>query len=828
MVLNVDAVGETFESMDGDGFELQAFLSPDGSDVACVGTWSEMLASRGAPAQSSAHAMRRFRRLGLAAAALLAAFLFLSSLRKQASELDANRSLEALLGQGRAVRLGEARIVFQRCLSSTGATGGVETCETRGEGTFAFPAASSLEAAIAKLGKPRPNRALVTFPLDESLRQFLAARTQAALVLVRSVQDDTGGARFHGTDAIARGVGQNAVFPFSTARALADGELRLRFDFLGLGWFGPADVPAVLVDLPSVDALTSLPLKLTFASRLSWQLELGFPLLLAATALVLDHSAVFGYACLYAVARAARTWLNMQVADGTLDVFGPEGLFLYAACGLCVPLLLLFARSMSGMHGFRAKYDIPFGLAWLAGFVFVGQKNSDFVMTSDLWSDGLSGLLGVGVLFARLMMRGVVHWVERRGDRTGSRALEQRKPGGSAQRVLRGGGFFSTVVPPLILGIGLALTAAINFSELRAFTGQGFKNPLDWRHMALFPFLLVTALFEVGSTSRRIAEVSREIEEKTRLDDALRIAENIHGRMLPPLRGAWPRGGGWRALYRPAYALGGDWFDVREVVTPEGQRHVVGCVVDLTGHGIGPSLAASALCSQWREWWSRVANETRPLYEKDSEFSEHSENLEISLLGEAALRMHRALSSLSSEETATACFFLVTPSQGRLAYLTCAHPGLLLQDLQSSNVLTLQTRSGGLGAARGRYTAPGDFPVALRSLPPGSSFTLCAFSDGFCLSEAGVSSWSHRLARESQLGRRPVALALAKALRAALHTERATKSSSSLRVSAGASTGFSAGEYDLPEGDVDDKTLLVVTLQTDETRIATSPRGSLT
>ena len=306
---------------------------------------------------------------------------------------------------------------------------------------------------------------------------------------------------------------------------MADGELRLRFDFLGLGWFGPADVPAVLVELPSVDALTSLPLKLTFASRLSWQLELGFPLLLAATALVLDHSAVFGYACLYAVARAARTWLNMQVAGGTLDVFGSEGLFLYAACGLCVPLLLLFARSMSGMPGFRAKYDIPFSLAWVAGFVFVGQKNSDFVMTSDVWSDGLSGLLGVGVLLARLMMRGVRN----------------------------------RVVPTLILGIGLALTAAINFSELRAYTGQGFKNPLDWRHMALFPFLLVTALFEVGSTSRRIAEVSREIEEKTRLDDALRIAENIHGRMLPPFRGTWPGGAGgghFIALHTPSAVTG--------------------------------------------------------------------------------------------------------------------------------------------------------------------------------------------------------------------------------------------------------------------------------
>lgn len=762
-----------------------------------------MLASRTLLAQSSLQSSRRWRRLGLAAAALLAAFLFLSSLRKQAAELDANRSLEALLGQGGAVRLGQARVVFQRCQSAQpgpsvapSSVGGVETCETRGEGVFVFPAASSLEAAVAKLGKPRPNRALVTFVLDEPQKAFLASRPQAALVLVRSVQDDTGGARFLGAESVVRGVGQNAVFPFATPPALADGELRLRFDFLGLGWFGPADVPPVLVDLSSVDALTSLPLKLTFASRLSWQLELGFPLLLAATALVLDHSFVFAYACLYAVARAARTWLNVQVADGTLDVFGPEGLFLYAACGLCVPLLLLFARSLCGWPGFRPKFDIPFGLVWVAGFVWVGTRHSDFVMTSDLWSDGLSGFLGVCVLGAKVLWR---------------RGSKQHLKAGTS--LLGPRGRLASTAPALILAIGLALTAAINFSELRAYVGQGFKNPLDWRHMALFPFLLVTALFEVGSTSRRIAEVSREIEEKTRLDDALRIAENIHGRMLPPRKGCWPLGGEWRALYKPAHTLGGDWFDVREVVTPSGVRHVVGCVVDLTGHGIGPSLAASALCSQWREWWSRVASEPEPavrgegLLSMESAPASEAVSLgEAALLGGAALRMHRALCSLSSEETATACFFLATPSEGRLSFLTCAHPGLLLQDTESSKVVTLQTRSGGLGAARGRYVLPADFPVATRTLEHGKCYALCAFSDGFCLSDAGVSSWSNRIARESQSQGRPLALVLANAVRAALATERT-------RNPVHASEIASVGN-DAPEGDVDDKTLLLVSFQT--------------
>jgi hypothetical protein len=722
----------------------------------------------------------------LASAALLAAFLFLFSLREQASELDANRSLAALLRDGAAVRLGESEVLLQRC-EGTASTAATAVCEARGSGKFTFPAPSALEDAIRAAGRPRPNSAVVRFPLGERERAFLKARPQAALVLVRSVQATARGLLPGvGTEPpVARGVGQNVVFPFDTRALLAEVDsggqgLRVQFDFPGLGWFGPSDVPAVLVDLAHVDALTSLPLKLTFASRLSWQLELGFPLLLAATSLVLDHSKVFGYACLYAVARAVRTFLNTRVADGSLDPYGPEGLFLYAACGLCVPLLILFTRSMCGLPRFRARFDVPFLVVAVSAFCMAGRADSDFVMTSDLWSDALSAgasfCLGLGTLAYRLA-RGLKDRLEKEEDAGQKQRSRRRVVSMSLGQATR-------LVPLALLLVGLVITAFINLAELRAFAGQGFKNPLDWRHMALFPFLLTTALFEVGSTSRRIAEVSREIEEKTRLDDALRIAENIHGRMLPPPRGQWPGLGRWRALYVPAHGLGGDWYDVREIALPDGRRCVVGCIVDLTGHGIGPSLSASALCSRWREWWSRVSAEG---------FGAGGPS---QALAQAALRMHRALASLSSEETATACFFLLSPDRRSLAYLTCAHPGLILETAEGE-VATLQTRAGGLGAERERYADAGAFPVATRDLPEGVS-TLCAFTDGFCLAPEGVLTWAHRLTRQCKGQGKSVSGALARAFRAALREEKEASRDP-------------AKEREL---DIDDKTLLAVTITT--------------
>ena len=121
-----------------------------------------------------------------------------------------------------------------------------------------------------------------------------------------------------------------------------------------------------------------------------------------------------------------------------------------------------------------------------------------------------------------------------------------------------------------------------------------------------------------------------------------------------------------------------------------------------------------------------------------------------------------------------------------LSYLTCAHPGLLLQG--DGETVSLQTRAGGLGATRARYSRGADFPVATREVA-GGPITLCVFSDGFCLAEDGVTSWSHRIARECRKSGKQVSVTLAREFRSALRQERGVQ-----------------------DAEVDDKTLLMVTL----------------
>lgn len=88
---------------------------------------------------------------------------------------------------------------------------------------------------------------------------------------------------------------------------------------------------------------------------------------------------------------------------------------------------------------------------------------------------------------------------------------------------------------------------------------------------------------EVNAMSGRLAD--DEVARRRTLDKARRIQENL----LPT--GAAPPG--WRiaSVFRPADAVGGDFFDF--ATTPAGR--LVVCIADVTGHGVPAALGAAML-----------------------------------------------------------------------------------------------------------------------------------------------------------------------------------------------------------------------------------------
>lgn len=109
---------------------------------------------------------------------------------------------------------------------------------------------------------------------------------------------------------------------------------------------------------------------------------------------------------------------------------------------------------------------------------------------------------------------------------------------------------------------------------------NGERNP------RVAPFYTAELQFladEVNAMSGRLAEDAL-VRQQT-LNKARRIQENL----LP--KGSDPPG--WRiaSVFRPADAVGGDFFDF--IVTPTGR--LVACIADVTGHGVPAALGAAML-----------------------------------------------------------------------------------------------------------------------------------------------------------------------------------------------------------------------------------------
>jgi len=88
-------------------------------------------------------------------------------------------------------------------------------------------------------------------------------------------------------------------------------ELRMRL-YGGLTFFGPADVPAVLARPEKVRDYSGLIWMQKEAANLSRQFQLGIPVVLAAIAIVLDHSVVMSYLALYGASRAIHDFSGFQ------------------------------------------------------------------------------------------------------------------------------------------------------------------------------------------------------------------------------------------------------------------------------------------------------------------------------------------------------------------------------------------------------------------------------------------------------------------------------------------------------------------------------------
>ena len=578
-----------------------------------------------------------------------------------------------------------------------------------------------LKDTAGKVG--RANWVKMVVELGERELEWLQNKSQVVLILPRNVHRAT---YVLTSDGFTKqfGFAADTIFSMTRDDLLSSRKIELRMRLYGgLTFFGPADVPAVLSRPEKVRDYSGLIWMQKEAANLSRQFQLGIPVVLAAIAIVLDHSIVMSYLALYGASRAIHDFLGFKT-DGGSQLSTIEEYLYQTSCGFGFAFLVLFTATIVGLNVRRIKLSHRWLFVGVMGGLFAigGKIDPSFSTTSDLWGDSLSIAASFCVIFYA--------------------GYERLKNPPTAETKASNPESYSRLSVALVvtrLGLvcaAFAIHGWVNVRDLVSILTKdaSLKSPLDWKIMVLMPSLMTAALLEVGSTAKKMLNFGRDMAEKALIEQELNVGREVQARMLPKLKtttNSWI----WRATYLPAEALAGDWFDIRELEFKDGRTLLAACVADVTGHGVGSSLATSVICSHWGLWCEKL---------RSGDFPETPE-LKQEELRRAPHSIHMGLKALPQNENCTAIFALFDPNREEITFCSAGHPGIFCLGKKVFRYFTTQgERLGSDVLVESTWSAKtekltGDELIVL-------------YSDGLVPLRATVSSWAAQLKRKVAAG----------------------------------------------------------------------------
>lgn len=264
----------------------------------------------------------------------------------------------------------------------------------------------------------------------------------------------------------------------------------------------------------------------------------------------------------------------------------------------------------------------------------------------------------------------------------------------------------------------------------------GFESPYPTSLHAWFSQLLVPALFciilvRLGSIVNTIKKVSLIVKAKTEIDRDIEIGKELQSGILPEKKHK-TSSFCWHAFYYPASHLAGDWFDLREITSKDGRALLLGCVVDVTGHGISSAMMTSNIASHWGLWCLSLQN---------SEITDDHEERQ-QLLSTAPRQIHRGLIGLRYNLGCSMAVIMYEPESHLLTYLTAGHPGIIVTEGTNFSYLTSRGTRPGTSAHHDLWTA--------RSLVlPQKSQQIILYTDGIVKEGTAIPVWLKQIRRKS-------------------------------------------------------------------------------
>ncbi len=648
---------------------------------------------------------------------LLIGFLFADLLNRQSERSNPNSLRAQLLQEDALVELSQWSFRFQKCDYQNQPTK-CEHLSLKPE-LLSLPNPNSIRSLISQT-YPGANLAVGEYTFNEGELEWLKKKEgqMVTFSIPHSVQFALFvfvGKRVYN----ATGVGVHSVVHIPAADLIAIKHLRVEYEFDHLAWFGPPDLPPALSTPEASTTYLSLREKQVGSANLARQIHIGFPFLIAAISLVLDHSLAFGLLSIFGASQAVSSFLTF-LSDIGVGLGSGWTVVSFAVNGLAFATLLILVLELTELRVLKRRTEWLFTFGSTVAFGAVSQLGAELILKIDSYAEMIS--TGVGVVLVGIGLGRIL--AKRRESKKRTTDLPEESNPSNV-------GGVSDVIKALrmsLAGVGLLVHCVANAQDLFLIQTDSFRDSLDWKHNILFPALISACLLEVGSTSRKMFVFARQMVDKALIEKDLEVGKIVQQRMLPQ-RKAIKAGWQWRSVYLPATALAGDWYDVRALKLACGREILVACLADVTGHGVGAALATSVISSHWGLWCDE-------LQKTDT----HEETIDLEHnLGLAPQRINRGLLALRQNENCTAIFIILDRDSMTVTLASAGHPGALISNGRSLEYFTSQGNRLGVDGTESVW------PVASRPLQPNEHITI--YSDGIIPVGKTVSAWAAHLKR---------------------------------------------------------------------------------
>lgn len=486
-------------------------------------------------------------------------------------------------------------------------------------------------------------------------------------------------------------------------------------------WFGSYFPPA-LVHWEHVDEYANLDQLDQFVHFLQRASLVLMPLMTAALVLILDHAKTVLFVSYIGVVMAARAFLSTIFETASAHHQHLISLLLIILTALTPVLIIKLAFHLISVpiHGL---IFVSMGVVSSVIQLVMVTQYPTTIETAHIWNEmvGLVGgliVISVGALASKNISKG---------------------------DMLSSGGYASVICAGVVFGVsGSAL-----IWDVMVYGVDTASAITPWIHQLLVPSLFVVSLVNIGSVFNTIHRVSAIIKEKTRIDRDIEIGRKLQKDILPQKKFNSPSLR-WHTFYYPASRLAGDWFDLREITTHEGRKLLLGCVVDVTGHGISSAMMTSNIASHWGIWCENL---------KSRALSTDSQ-IRNNILITAPQQIHRGLIGLRYNLGCSMAVIMIEPDTGHLTYLTAGHPGIIVSHADHSfQYLTTQGTRPGITGGTPLWIARS---ITLDASPK----NLIMFTDGVVQEQLTVPTWLKRIRRKSQTQQKSPTYYVASQLRA--------------------------------------------------------------